>query len=194
MKLGIVIMAHRKREAWALDLAEELEAPVVFDQVNNVWDTCRRAWLSQADEPTEYTLVLQDDAIVVPDFRRRAEAFIEKHESAGDFIFSFYAGSQLGSRIDAARKSGEDYVQAGFIFNEIALCMKTSHIRSMVKFCDDREAKNDQQITRWATIARLKVLYSIPSIVNHRAGVSIYRANEGRPNPEEERKAYFYAD
>lgn len=197
MTMQIVIMAHPRRRAWALDLAEKLDAQVVFDRKNNVWDTCRRSWLAEARQnPAEddYVLVLQDDAIVADNFRARAEAFISKHEADGDFIFSFYAGSQLGNRIEAARRSGRDYVQAGFIFNEIALCMKNKHILSMVHYCDERDAQNDQQITRWAAAKHLKVRYSIPSIVNHRAGVSIFRENEGRPNVAEERKAYFYAD
>jgi len=192
MKLAIVIMAHPKRKEWAEELAAKLDAPIVYDQKNNVWDTCRRAWLSQLESGAEYVLVLQDDTIIGDNFRERAAELIERHEKAGDFIYSFYAGEMLATRIDAAIRKGNDHIIAGAIFNEVALCMKREHITRMVKWSDERNAQTDQEIGRWARLARLTILYPIPSIVDHRTGESLYRKHYNKPLPDKERKAYIY--
>lgn len=189
--LAIVIMAHPKRRTMAENLAKTLECPIVWDEKNHLWDTCSRAWKHGAAIGSEWVLVLQDDAIPTSDFRAKAEAFIQAHNDK-DHMIAFYTGNQSASRITAAQKSGKDHFEAGFIFNEVAICMKAEHIGNMVRWCDEREAKNDQYITQWMRLAKLKCLHTIPSLVDHNEGESIYRANEGRPNPTEARKAFLY--
>lgn len=136
-KLSITIMAHPSRADLipALQKAIGGDVPVVFDEKQNVWDTCRRAWLAH-DMSAEYGLVIQDDAIVCDNFRERAEAILNRQER--DFITAFYVGKQGANRINQAIRNGEDHFIAGFIYNEVALCMKTKHIERMIKFCDDR--------------------------------------------------------
>lgn len=189
MKLSIVIMAHPERQKWAKELAQKLQAPIVYDRVNNIWDTCRRAWLSQVSVGAEYTLVLQDDSIVCSNFRERAEALLEE-----DLIYSFFAGHLLATRIRHAVVRKKPYVESGQIFNEIALCMRTEHIEDMVKYCDDREATTDQEISKWARWRRLKIRYPIPSLVDHRDGESLFQRNYNRPAWNRQRKAVRYAD
>ena len=187
-KLAIVIMAHPERQEWAKALSQKLQAPIVYDRVNNIWDTCRRAWLSAVSVGAEYTLVLQDDAIVCDEFRERAEALLQE-----DLMYSFFAGHLLESRIKNAERKGQTYVESGQIFNEVALCMRTEHIESMVKFCDEREAKTDQEISRWARLKRLKIRYPLPSLVDHRDGESIFQRVYNRPPWKRPRKAVRYA-
>lgn len=188
-------MAHPKRQEFAKELSQALQAPIVYDRINNIWDTCRRAWLSQVSVGAEYTLVLQDDVILCKDFRKKAEAFIEAKEKEGDFVFSFFAGQMLAQRIKMARVAKQDFVISGMIYNEVALCMKTEYIPAMVKWSDDREATTDQEIGRWATMRRLKIMYSVPSLVDHRAELeSIYRKNYNKPIPDKPRTAFFYKE
>lgn len=185
-KLSIVIMAHPKRQEWAKELSQKLGAPIVYDRINNLWDTCRRAWLS-IDKDAEYGLVLQDDAIVCENFKEKAERYL-----TDDFIYSFFAGKLLASRINKAIKEKKDFVIAGMIFNEVALCMKTKHIERMVEFCDSRNAQNDQDITKWARLAKIDIFYTVPSLVDHRDGESIYRKNFNKPEPNQSRPAYYF--
>lgn len=189
--LSIVIMAHPRRRDMAEEVAKMLECPIVWDEKNNLWDTCSRAWKHGASIGSEWVLILQDDVIPTSDFRAKVETFIKTH-SERDCVFAFYTGAQSAGRITAAQKAGRDYFEAGFIFNEVAICMRSTHVGSMVRWCDEREAKNDQYITQWMRIARLKCVHSIPSFVDHREGESIYRSNENRPNVSETRKAFVY--
>lgn len=189
-KLSIVIMAHPERQEWAKLLSQELNAPIVYDRKNNIWDTCRRAWLSQVSVGAEYTLVLQDDVILCSDFRAKAEAILAAQEA--DNVVSFYAGSLLGNRIDKALREGEDFVLTGMIFNEVALCMKTEHIPEMVAYCDSREAKTDQEICNWCRKNRRNIYHPIPSLVDHRDEESIYKRVYNKPDKNAVRKAYKF--
>ncbi len=188
IKLSIVIMAHPERKQWAEDLGKKLGAKVVYDRISNVWDTCRRSWLA-IDPEAEYGLVLQDDAIICKDFLERAEALLQ-----GDYLYSLFAGYLLTSRIRRAEQRGEDFVESWSVFNEIALCMRTEHIRSMIKHCDDRDVDTDQEIGRWARLKRLKVRYPLPSLVDHRDSESIYKRVYKKPPSRNPRKAVKYAD
>lgn len=188
-KLSIIIMAHPERQAWAKELSQKLNAPIVYDTQNNLWDTCRRAWLAHMSIGAEYSLVLQDDAIITENFREKAEAILKD-----DFIYSFYLSSFLSPRVNIAKKRGKDHVISSMIFNEVALCMKTKHIDKMIEYCDVREAQNDHEIGRWAKSVAKRVYYPIPSLTTHRDSESIYRRNIGQAQPERERKAIeFYA-
>lgn len=188
-KLSIAIMAHPSRAKYIPYLLERLgDVPVIYDRKNDIWDTCRRAWLA-IDKAAEYGLVVQDDAIVCSNFRERAEACLD-----GDFVYSFFAGYLLRDRIRHAEAKGRGYVESGQIFNEIAICMRTKHIDRMVKFCDDMQAKTDQDISKWARLRRLKVRYPIPSLIDHRDEESLYQKNYNRPGYSRPRKAVRYAD
>jgi len=182
-------MAHPSREKYIPYLLEKLgDVPVIYDQKNNIWDTCRRAWLA-IDKSAEYGLVIQDDAIVCDNFHERAEALLD-----GDFVYSFFAGHLLATRVRHAINRKKRYVESGQIFNEIALCMRTSHIDGMVRFCDEREAQTDQDISKWARACRIKIRYTIPSLIDHRDEESLFQKNYNRPAWSRPRKAVVYAD
>lgn len=185
-KLSIVIMAHPERKEWAEELSRKLKAPIVYDRKNNVWDTCRRSWLA-VDKNAEYGLVLQDDSIIADNFIEKAESLLIE-----DYVYSFFAGRLLSSRINRAITKKENFVITQMIFNEVALCMKTTHIKDMVKFCDDLGAKTDQYIARWAKLRKIEINYPLPSIVDHRDGESIYYRNYKLPAFNRPRKAFMF--
>lgn len=188
-KLSITVMLHPKRAKFIPYLKEKLgDIPIIIDTKNNLWDTCRRAWLAQ-DMTCEYGVVIQDDAIICDDFKNKAEALLKD-----DLVYSFFAGYMLQDAITKAEAKNEKHIDKGMIFNEIALCMKTKHIPQMVKYCDDRNATNDQEITKWAKLKGLKIRYPIPSLIDHRDEESIYRENYNIPKAPRERKAFRYID
>ncbi len=181
-------MAHPERAQYIPYLQEKLgkDIAVVYDEKNNIWDTCRRAWLAH-DPEAEYHVVIQDDAIVCNNFRELAEARLTR-----DCVYSFYAGKLLKTQIDIARRNKKDYVFNSFIFNEIALCMKTEHIADMVKFCDEKMADTDQQIGKWAAKNRKGIIYTIPSLIDHRDEESLFYRNYKKPQNLKTRKAYLF--
>lgn len=180
-KLSIVIMAHPDRREMAALLSFELGGvPIVFDRKNNVWDTCRRSW-EAIDKTAEYGLVLQDDAIVCTNFISRAEALLR-----GRYIYNFFILSGFGARVEKALADGFDYFIKPSIFGEVALCMPTKYINSMINYCERKKAKTDTVISSWAITNKIRVRYPIPSLVDHRHGESIFQRNQGlaqRDNP-----------
>lgn len=191
------IMAHPSRSGYIPYLLERLghSTPVIYDQKQNIWDTCRRAWLAGLEAAREsgatHVVVIQDDALVCKNFRERAEGFIAAHPGA--HIYSFYAGKMLATRIREAVRKQRDYVESSFIFNEVALALSVDQIERMIAFCDEREAQTDQYITKWAKIARFSILYSVPSFIDHRDEESLFEKNYGRAHHAAPRKAFLYA-
>jgi hypothetical protein len=187
-KLSIVIMAHPDRAEFIPYLQERLggDIPVVFDERNNIWDTCRRAWLA-IDRDAKYGLVLQDDALVCDGFLKKAGRVLKE-----DAVYSFYAGELLRTRITKAVRQGATEVRTNHIYHEIALAMRTKRIEEMVRFCDDREAQDDHEIDRYARRESLEVIYSVPSLIDHRDTESLYRREYNVGMQHKARKAVLY--
>lgn len=178
-------MAHPKRAEFIPYLLEKLgkDTPVIWDQKNNLWDTCRRAWLAQ-DFTCEYSLVIQDDCIITDNFREKAENILQSN-----YIYSFYAGGQMSALIHRAEKRKENFVIHKMIYNEPALCMRTEHIKHMVQYCDLKQAVNDHFIAQWAKQKGIKIYYPLPSLVDHRDTKSIYKENYNLEDTGRIRKA-----
>ena len=183
-------MAHPDRSEFIPYLLEKLgeDTPVVYDRKNDLWDTCRRAWQAHDRECT-FGVVIQDDAIVCDNFRERAEEILAD-TFCDDQVYSFYVGKLLKDRVEKAKKAGIDHVLTRFIANEVAICMRTKYIDRMIEWCDERNAKNDQEISRWARMAKLPIFYPIPGLINHRDCPSIYRANRGLDDKIREATSY----
>lgn len=188
-KLNIVIMAHPSREKIIPELQARLfNDTIVWDEKNDIWDTCKRAWLA-VDRRYKYGLVIQDDALVVDNFNIRAEIVLKE-----DCVYSLYLSSLLRNNVNIAKIKKLDFVTSTMILNEVAICIPTKYIDEMIKYCDDHGATNDQYIGKWAKQKFGKVIYPIPSLVSHRDNIeSIYYKNTGREQPTKERKAIeFY--
>lgn len=187
-------MAHPARAEFipALQQAIGGDVPVVFDEKQNVWDTCRRAWLAH-DRSADYALVIQDDAIVCKNFRKKALAVLEAQGK--EYMTAFYAGGMAKAGVRHALMRGDDHFVSAMIFNEVALCIPTERIEEMVSFCDDRDAQDDHLIQKWLQLRRVKVWYPVPSLVDHRTDVvSIYRSNLGRSDADVPRSAIAFID
>ena len=177
--ISYTIMAHPKREKWAEELGVQLDAEVVYDRKNNIWDTCRRSWLAN-DFSKEYSAVIQDDAILCADFKQKARQMIAGAD--GDHVYSFYSADYkpLVNQLQEAEKQGKDHTTTQFIYNEIALCMKSEHVEEMVHFCDEFEPMLDHQINNWALQMPLRIYHPVESLVEHRDEESLYRQNTDR--------------
>lgn len=180
-------MAHPSRADFIPYLRRKLgDVPVLFDRKNNVWDTCRRAWLAH-DRKCEYAVVIQDDAIICDGFKSKAKKLL-----TADMVYSFFAGSMLSNRIATAHKKGIAHVDSDMIFNEIALCMPTKYIDEMVKYCDDRNSDTDHNIGNWARAKRIKIRYVIPSLIDHRDDESLFRKIYNKKYMNVQRKAVMF--
>lgn len=192
--LSIVIMAHPKRAHLipALHKALGKKVPVVFDEKENIWDTCRRSWLAH-DMRADYGIVIQDDAVICKDFYKRASAVLEAQDK--DYVTAFYVGGMGKLSVRNCLARGKDHFLGGSIFNEVALCMPTRHIKDMVATCDGWEATNDHFIQRWAKLRRLRIWYPVPSLIDHLPDEpSLYREMHGKDQADYPRIATAFID
>lgn len=187
--LSVVIMAHPKRREMAEALSYSLGGvPIIYDTINNVWDTCKRAWQA-IDKTAKYGLVLQDDTIVCRDFMRRAGELL-----TGNFVYNFFVHYIFDNKVKLTLSSGKRAFFRPTIASEVAICMPTKYIDSMVNYCQRHGAKDDTLISSWALGRHIRVCYPIPSLVDHREGKSIFLENTGRPQRKGEHYSCCFAD
>lgn len=181
-----------ERRKYLSYLKERLgDVPVAMDNgIKGLWKNCKDAWLLH-DKDAEWHLVVQDDSIVCDDFRKRAEAILNEIGDK-DCVVAFYVGDLLKPNIDKAIKNGENHIAHRRIINEVALCMRTKHIKRMVRFCDAKKAKNDRHIETYCRMNNVPIHYPIPSLIDHRLDPSVYRAKIEKADAE--RQAPYFID
>lgn len=159
-------MAHPSRAKWAEELSKQLKAKIVWDQKNDVWDTCKRAW--QAHEMTaDWAITIQDDAIVAKDFRKRSKEHLKRASDLGCAV-QFYAGS---GRLDTqfAQSYPQGYYVDEFLSWGVAIAIKPALIPPMIRFGNSYPAwQDDIKIKYFLKSRRIKTYYPLPCLVDHR--------------------------
>lgn len=171
--LSVVIMASRKREAWALELSKQLNnCPIAFDpntrfNVSNIWENCKRAWGMQ-DVSKKWSLVIQDDAILCKDFLLKVQEHLDRAEKLNCAI-QFYVGNnhhyqeQFGANI----KNG--YVIMPYLTWGVAIALPSELIPSMIAFGNSYSAWNDDiKIKYFLLNKQISTYYALPGLVDHR--------------------------
>jgi len=185
-KLSIAIMAHPSREKFFPYLQERLgDIPISVDTGKGIWDNCKRAWQASEIEKAEYHLVLQDDAIICHDFRKKAEEIL----SVGHRAYSFYFGNRQRFRRLAQKGLKEGHILGGLNWG-LAVCLRADLIKQMIRFGDRTNLKQDDaRIQKFLSKNKIKVYYPMPSLIDHRTGEQSLVNDKGRG-----RKAWFYID
>lgn len=189
MTYALGIVAHPDRKKHATWLEERLNPEVV------VWDDAGygagrnhlRAWEWLAGSPTQWSVVLEDDAIPCKDFPdqlRRALAV------APTPIVSLYLGRgrpltvdgfDWPNRIAAGIARDVCWLTAPGLASCVAVAVRTKLVPSLLSvvplLLENRPI--DQAIGQWAHLGLgLDVSYTRPSLVNHRAIQTLIPASE----------------
>lgn len=183
-------MAHPSRAHYVPYLQEKLrqpggaEVPVAMDEKQNIWDTCRRAWLLH-DPTADYHFVIQDDAIIGKDFHENIQKLVANGD---DFVYNLYLGRPKFRTVVAnARAKGRTHLIRPNIHHEIALGFPVRRIKDMVRFVDTensgQEVQHDRFINRYVTGNKLSVFFPLPSLIEHRAEPSLHSLNKGGYKP-----------
>lgn len=169
-------MAHPSRAEYIPYLKEHLgDVPVAWDEKQDIWDTCRRAWLLH-DPEADFHFVIQDDAIIGRDFHERLQKLVQN----GDFVYNLYIGRpRFKAHILKIKERGGDRMIRSNIHHEIALGFPTKYIKEMVEHCDNAGATSDRFINGYVNKKKLKVFFPLPSLINHRNTPSLHNLNKG---------------
>lgn len=187
-------MAHPARKQLVGSLLNQLsplDVKVAWDEKNNIWDTCRRAWLLY-DKESDWHLVLQDDVILCKDFIQKVTGLINNN-CRNNNIFSLYLGNRNKFKRDVGRlrpKGG--LVIKKNIHHEIALIFPTNRINDMINYCDSLNPDNDKVINRYVTNNNLDVIIPLPNLINHKNDIeSLHTLNKSQMST---RKSIWFAD
>lgn len=174
MKISIAIMAHPKRLRQAADLQVALadypftKVGMAIDQTNTEWDTGKRA-LQYGIGKGDYHVVVQDDAILTPNFYENIENAIKALDQKT--LISLYTGSPrpLGNRVQAAVNKAADGDMLRFhqLLWGVGIAIPTDHIQPMLEFVETIQLQYDNKIGEFYCHNALPVYYTIPSLVDH---------------------------
>jgi hypothetical protein len=180
-------MAHPSRQQYFQHLVDRLgDVPFSIDEGFGIWENCKRAW-KLYDPTADYHVVIQDDAIICKDFYIRLEKFISRFN--GKYAYQLYFGNRkrLYQRALSGKRDG--YVKMGSLLWGVAICLPVKLIPEMVKYTDklDHIKQDDTRIKSFLMYKKMKVVYPMPSLVDHRGEDSLVGDSVGR-------KAFYFID
>lgn len=179
MNITVAIMAHPKRQELAEALVLELqkypftEFSISYDGMDahthqDEWNNGKRAMMAGVGKG-DWHVVLQDDAILCPEFYANVLGAIENVPTKS--IISLYTGKPrpLGKRVKLAvdKAHSATWLQYWLLMWGVGLLIPSSHIEPMIEFVDDRTEPYDTRIGIFYQRNRLPVYYTMPSLVDH---------------------------
>jgi hypothetical protein len=202
VRLSIVVMAvpwKPERAEHARRLADELDAAIVWDRKHNEWDTGNRA-LAAFDRDATHHIVIQDDAIVVPNFRRHATAALEALPHADRALVSFYLGTGVPVEAQPSIAQAVPLLEehrlswiGGAPTTGVALALPTADIPRLRRFAGSPRVTNpyDERIWRWYSMRKRPVMATWPSLADHVDGDTVAHEYNGERAP---RKAWRFGE
>jgi len=174
MKITVAIMAHPKRKKQAEALEREIRqypfaAPqIIYDEINEEWHTGKRA-LRYGVGKGDWHVVIQDDAILTPDFYQNVQGAI--NAVPDKTIFSLYTGTSrpLGKRVAAAVAKANDgsWLQSHQLFWGVGIVIPESQIEPVLEFVENIQLQYDNKIGEFYCQNAIPVYYCMPSLVDH---------------------------
>jgi hypothetical protein len=166
-KLSVSIMAHPSREKHFDYLKRELgSVPFAIDDGRGLWENCKHAWQLHNPE-AQYHIVIQDDAIICKDFRKRADEILKDDR----YAYNFYYGHRVRQSFIARNAEG---LKNGFLIDAVphwglAICLPVKLIDGMIRFADKLKVKqDDERIAQFLKSNGTKIYFPIPSLIEHR--------------------------
>lgn len=145
----------------------------MWDVDNNEWRTGERAWRAVRPD-ADYGLVLQDDAILIPDFRQHlavVAATLPERTAC-----SLYAGTgrpraeQVRRAVTEADRTGASWLDCDGLLWGVAIMLPTEHITPLLDWAQASPLPYDQRISAWYRTRGERVRHCWPSLVDHADG------------------------
>jgi hypothetical protein len=170
-------MAHPKRKEAAEALALQLKAypfmdvSITWDEKNEEWDTGYRAIMAGADRG-DWHVVLQDDALLTPDFYQNLEGAINSVPER--VLISLYTGTVKPMREEVKLAVEKAYyatwLKHYMLFWGVGFVLPTDHIKPLLEFVSEEQFAGtlyDIRVGMFYQRHQLPVFYTMPSLVNH---------------------------
>lgn len=162
--MRVAVIGHHSRQERAENLADTLGATLFLDTGDHgpTWNHLRA--LEWADG--ERILILEDDALPVPDFQARAQAWITRFP---DDLLSLYLGTghprQWMRRVDEQWDNGHDHVTLTTLIH--AVCYTIPPTPGLHTNVDPARPIDFALGDAWRTLTGRDVIYPKRSLVQH---------------------------
>lgn len=173
MRISVGIVAHIDRTLMAEQLADTTGALVISYDDGTLGATLNHinTWKRLADEPTEWALVLEDDAVPVDDFTHQLEQALTVAPTP---IVSLYLGRQrppqfqdlIPPAIDTAAECDAHWLVSRQLFHAVGYAVRTDLLHDMLTHLNETEPI-EAAITSWVHRRYRRVAYAWPSLIDH---------------------------
>jgi len=189
MKISYAIMTHPSRAEMAEELRARLErirprgvsylGTAVDELGEGPWASCRKAWELGRHGFCEYHLVLQDDVIPCRDFLQAAKYLLSATPTPMDAqppAVTFFANRKL---VPDAMAAGASWVRITDFLQGPAIALPKRCVGDMLRWVEENEPSHkwgtvdDARIWDYLKAAKVPVLATVPSLVDHRKGPSL---------------------
>lgn len=197
MKLSVSVMAHPAREEWVGELLEalgrEVPVPVSWDtagppssNLEKQWANASRAW-GMHDPDADWHMMVQDDAIVVPDLLAGLEKALD--HVPPNVVVQPYIGTKqpyaglVSRKVAAADEMDASWISMPSLMWGVAVIVPVSEISGMLAWCSHPERRtwaDDKRVGRYfRDVLGWGCYCPWPSLVDHRQGPSISGHDNG---------------
>ena len=191
IRVSTVVMAHPRRRAFIPELTKSLggTVPVVWDRINDRWDTGRRAILAghRIDPKATHVMIIQDDAVVSKSLVKAIPGVIE--HAANGAVLGLYIGKsrpfrQSINNLQSRMTKRTRWMVMSQLHWGVGVVIPVRYIPELVTWCDHRNdiPNYDKRMSRWFQANNVPVWYPWPSLVDHRKSPSLVpgRTSNGR--------------
>lgn len=189
-QVKFVVVGHHSRYKQALCLAESLSAVLLIDNGEHSANWNHRRALEWATEQSCRVVVIEDDALPVPEFHA---AVVEWLARFPDNLVSFYLGTgrppqyqmQIAERLVIADKSRADFITMPRLIHGVCYSVPLQYLPRVLARWDSSKAA-DYAV---GDAHGGSVVYPCYSLVDHADGQPVEVPKDGMPRTER-RKAW----
>lgn len=183
------IVAHINRTVMAEQLADQTDAVVISYDDGTLGATLNHinTWKRLADEPADWAVVLEDDAVPVHDFTTQLEQALAVAPTP---IVSLYLGRQRPPQFQhlippataTATERGAHWLVSRHLLHAVGVAIRTDLIGDMLTHLNSGDPI-ETGITDWLNHHYQRVAYTWPSLVDHADAETLIHHPDGELRP-----------
>lgn len=177
--IGIVADMRRQRQAFGLSNRTKADTISYDDGLLGCTKNHIKVWTKLLQRGGDWGVVLEDDAIPVPDFRSTLGLALEDPPAdvVGLYLGTGYprAWQRFAKK---ATQSDADWILSSHLLHGVGTAIRLSLVSDMLSFISnmapaDQKWPIDEQVTHWCRLRGQRVAYTNPSLVDHADGETL---------------------